>query len=148
MENIEIIKITLETKSMTLAAKLCNMSYKQFRKKALELGIFKPNPSGKGLSKPIKDERKIPLEDILNGKHPQYQTYKLKKRLIKENVLKDECSICGWNEKFEKSSFSSCELDHIDGNSFNHSLSNLRLLCPNHHSLTKTYRFRRGKIEH
>ena len=33
------------------------------------------------------------------------------------------------------------ELEHIDGNSENNNLSNLKLLCPNCHSLTSTYRF-------
>jgi hypothetical protein len=30
-------------------------------------------------------------------------------------------------------------LEHKDGNSENHNLNNLELLCPNHHSLTPTY---------
>ncbi|MBT7930179.1 HNH endonuclease [Candidatus Peregrinibacteria bacterium] len=34
------------------------------------------------------------------------------------------------------------EIDHIDGNSDNNSLDNLRLLCPNCHSQTKTYKNR------
>lgn len=32
------------------------------------------------------------------------------------------------------------EIDHIDGNSENNSEENLRLICPNCHSLTETYR--------
>ncbi len=32
------------------------------------------------------------------------------------------------------------EIDHIDGNSDNNSEENLRLVCPNCHSLTSTYR--------
>ena len=38
-----------------------------------------------------------------------------------------------------------CELDHINGDPTDHRLENLRLICPNCHSLTPTYRFRRGK---
>lgn len=33
-----------------------------------------------------------------------------------------------------------CELDHIDGNRTNHLLENLRILCPNCHSQTNTFR--------
>ena len=32
------------------------------------------------------------------------------------------------------------ELEHIDGNSLNNELSNLKLLCPNCHFFTPTYR--------
>jgi hypothetical protein len=82
-------------------------------------------------------KEKIELIDILEGKHPQYQTFKLKKRLLKEKILKNECNICGiteWNKKPI-----SLQLDHIDGNGHNHKLENLRLICPNCHSQTETY---------
>lgn len=140
----EIIKITQNSLSMALAAKRCGMAYTTFIRKAKKLGIYNPNQSGKGMPKD-QTKRTIPLKEILDGKYPQYQTYKLKIRLIKEGILEDRCEICGWNEKPEGSEFTPCELDHIDGNPENHRLENLRLLCPNHHSLTKTYRFRRGK---
>jgi len=35
------------------------------------------------------------------------------------------------------------ELDHIDGCRSNNQLQNLRLLCPNCHALTPTYRSKR-----
>lgn len=80
---------------------------------------------------------KIDLSEILEGKHPQYQTFKLKKRILKEKVLENKCNICGiteWNKKEI-----SLQLDHIDGNGHNHRLENLRLICPNCHSQTDTY---------
>ena len=62
----------------------------------------------------------------------QYPTGKLKKRLLSENILENKCDECGiseWNGKGI-----SLQLDHIDGNSHNHVLNNLRLLCPNCHA--------------
>ena len=81
--------------------------------------------------------KKIELHNILNGEHPTYQTFKLKNRLLKENILEDRCSICGIDEWQGKKI--SLQLDHIDGNSHNHRLDNLRLVCPNCHSQTDTY---------
>lgn len=80
---------------------------------------------------------KINLDDILMGKHPEYQTFKLKKRLIEEGIklnICEECGITEWNKKPIE-----MQLDHVDGNSHNHKLENLKLICPNCHSQTLTY---------
>lgn len=138
----EIVRITENCHSMAQAAKLCGMSYTTFIRKAKSLSCYRPNPSGKGMS---KNRPSILTEDILAGKYPSYQTYKLKVRLIDEGHLEDKCSICGWSGKPEGSKYSACELDHINGNPTDHRLENLRIICPNCHSLTDTYRFRRGK---
>ena len=50
------------------------------------------------------------------------------------------CSICGWNELNTYTNRSPLEIEHIDGNSTNNIEENLILLCPNCHSLTKTYK--------
>lgn len=81
--------------------------------------------------------KKIDLLEILEGKHPQYQTMKLKKRLLKENIIENKCSCCGITKWQDKEI--SLHLDHIDGNNHNHVLKNLRLLCPNCHSQTDTW---------
>lgn len=51
-----------------------------------------------------------------------------------------KCMECGWSKVNPTSGRIPVELEHIDGNSSNNSLSNLKLLCPNCHSLTPTYK--------
>jgi hypothetical protein len=49
-----------------------------------------------------------------------------------------QCQICNlkeWNDKLIP-----IEMDHIDGNHKNNSLDNLRLVCPNCHAQTPTYK--------
>lgn len=63
----------------------------------------------------------------------------IKARLIKE--CKSICTLCGifsW-----KGSPLVMEMDHIDGNNRNNTRENLRLLCPNCHSQTPTFRNRK-----
>lgn len=47
---------------------------------------------------------------------------------------------CGWEKINPYSLRIPIELEHVDGNSNNNSLDNLKLLCPSCHSLTKTYK--------
>jgi len=53
----------------------------------------------------------------------------------------EQCSECGWNETHPTTGRVPIELDHIDGNWLNALPENVRLLCPNHHALTPTYRW-------
>lgn len=102
------------------------------------------NKLGLKCSSPKNENKIIPLQEILDGKHPQYQTFKLNKRLLKEKILENKCSVCqidSWNNLPI-----SLHLDHINGESSDHRLENLRLLCPNCHSQTETYCGKNKKI--
>jgi 5-methylcytosine-specific restriction endonuclease McrA len=86
----------------------------------------------------------IKREEVLKDMQtisPQYRSNHYLKKMIKQYKLQpyccSGCSISNWKEQELV-----LELDHIDGDAANNKLSNLRLLCPNCHSLTSTYRGR------
>ena len=70
---------------------------------------------------------------------------RIKKKLIKNGIFKQECSICTIIEW--QGQPLSLHLDHIDGNRKNNDISNYRLLCPNCHSQTPTHRAKNIKYK-
>src|SRR5258707_1011713 len=50
------------------------------------------------------------------------------------------CLSCGWSQINKSTGKVPLEIDHIDGNPENNAENNLRLLCPNCHSLTPNFR--------
>lgn len=52
----------------------------------------------------------------------------------------NQCARCGWGEINPFTGTLPLEVEHIDGDATNNKEKNLTLLCPNCHSLTKTYR--------
>lgn len=51
----------------------------------------------------------------------------------------NKCCECGWNKINKKTNKIPLQIEHIDGNHKNNKEENLKLLCPNCHSLTETY---------
>mgnify|MGYP001584724383 FL=1 len=67
------------------------------------------------------------------------------KRFLGEK-FRNKCSECGWGKINPITGFIPLEIDHIDGNANNNLEVNLRLICPNCHSLTPFYKnLNRGK---
>lgn len=60
-------------------------------------------------------------------------SHNLKNRLIKEKIKECKCEDCGLSEWQNKNI--PLELHHIDKNHFNNDLLNLKIVCPNCHSL-------------
>lgn len=52
----------------------------------------------------------------------------------------EKCSLCGWNKRHPVTKSVPIEVDHRDGDADNNAISNLRLLCPNCHALTPSFR--------
>lgn len=65
----------------------------------------------------------------------------LKDIMLRVGLIKERsCSECGWMRTNPYTGRIPTELDHIDGDPTNNLPENLRILCPNCHSLTATHR--------
>lgn len=120
-KKIDRTKECLNCKTLTSNNKFCSSScYSEFYKKQKKKKDFKLIPEGK-----------------------QRNTKVLKKYLIEK--FGEKCMICGWSERNIFTQKIPIEMHHKDGNGENNNEENLQLLCPNHHSLTSTYRNNLGR---
>lgn len=97
--------------------------------------------SGAKLRGRISKNRR-PLESVLK-ENSDYQSNKLRKRLLDSGHFTHKCGSC-LNTSWMNLPIP-LELDHINGIRTDNRLENLRLLCPNCHALTSTYRGRNKK---
>jgi Zn finger protein HypA/HybF involved in hydrogenase expression len=113
-------------------------NYRVFKKFQKLYDIDTSHFTGQGHAKgKTHNYNKRPLEEIL-VKNYEYSSNKLKKRLIGEGIKEYKCECCGLTEWLGEPI--PLELDHIDGDSINNTIENLRVLCPNCHAKTPTYR--------
>lgn len=67
-------------------------------------------------------------------------------RRVLLRLADNKCQLCGWGETNPHTGKIPLETDHINGDPYDDRLENLRVLCPNCHALTSTYKgANRGK---
>ena len=95
--------------------------------------------------KQIKSNKVFTEADVF-CKNSQVGQHTLRRFYLKNKNIDYQCSICKtppvWNDKEL-----TLQLDHIDGDNTNNEPSNLRWLCPNCHSQTRTFAGKNVKKE-
>ncbi len=121
-------------------------NYEQIRRGIQRLGLSTGHFTGKGWNVGLKFVPKVaaPLETLLveNGTS---QSFVLKKRLFAAGLKTPMCELCGWAQQASDGRIP-VELDHINGDHHDNRLVNLRILCPNCHSLQPTHRGKNKKV--
>lgn len=103
-------------------------------KRKIALALTKPENLNKVKKQPNlkKTNEEVFVRDSL------YSHTHLKKRVLNDKLLTYECQVCKlgpiWNDQPLV-----LHLDHINGDSLDHRLENLRFLCPNCHTQQETY---------
>jgi len=141
-EIIEVVKV-----SRSLAAVLRQLGLRpggnqsRLKRRIEALGLDTSHFLGQGWQKgrrtPVVPPR--PLEEVL-VEGSWAQSSHLRMRLIRSGLKEPKCEACGrdtWNDVPIP-----LELDHRNGRRDDNRLTNLRLLCPNCHAQTPTYRGR------
>ena len=77
----------------------------------------------------LEENKKLIVEGLITNRPTIYK--------VLESLFGPACQTCGITE--HNGMPIKCQVDHINGDSTNNRLDNLRLLCPNCHSQTHTF---------
>jgi 5-methylcytosine-specific restriction endonuclease McrA len=112
--------------------------YQRLRTEIERAGLSSEHWRGRGWSRGTSRPRTT-LEEVLVRGRPTSSGL-LRRRLLREGLLDRCCSRCALADW--QGQAIALELDHVNGDRDDNRLENLRLLCPNCHALTDTWRGR------
>lgn len=147
---IEAVRVSKSYRNVLILLSLipAGGNYEQVRRRVRLLEIDTTHFTGKGwnigMQFPIKHAKT--LEELLivgSGA----QSHKLKNKLFTAGLKQPECELCGWAVRASDGRIP-VELDHINGDHNDNRLANLRILCPNCHSLQPTHRGKNKKVKY
>lgn len=140
MNDHEFIEICKKSSSMSEAARVINIPFTSFIRKAKRLGCYSPNQGWSRGKVSVIDNRissKYKSDEIF-CENSQVSRSRIKKLLISLSLAEYVCGICNMDPIWNGKSLS-LHIDHINGIRNDNRLENLRFLCPNCHSQTETY---------
>ena len=119
------------TLSIRAAAQYLGVSYNTFKKYAKMYDLFEQNKNqaGTGITSKGNTGWGVKIQDLFDGKNPNYPHWKLQERVVRDGYLKQECSNCGYDDYRETDMRGPYLICFLDGDSKNHALDNLHLLC-------------------
>ncbi len=123
-------------------------NYAQITARIAELRLDTSHFTGQAWNKGWRFDPRVKvrrLEDLL-VRDSSAQSHKLKRRLVDSGMKTLRCELCSW-AKMSIDGRIPLELDHINGDHRDNRIENLRILCPNCHSLQPTHRGRNKKLK-
>jgi len=146
----QILMAMRNTKSNRAAARYLNVSYIHYKMWAKHYHEYEggkslfelhKNQSGKGIPKFLTGNNahksKWNVLDVVEGRISanHFKPEEIKRKMIEEGILKEECAICGFNERRANDYKIPLILNFKDNNSNHYNLGNIRFLCYNHYFL-------------
>ena len=122
-------------------------NHDQIKKRIKLLYISTSHFTGKVWNSGMRYETKTkPNLETLLITGSEIQSFKLKRRLFGAGLKSPSCELCGWAEVSVDGRIP-VELDHVNGVHDDNRIENLRILCPNCHSLQLTHRGKNKKVK-
>lgn len=129
----EIERAQQNTNSNMAAARFLNVGYDRYKRYAKIYGLFDShlNQKGYGTQKGYAARpSSVKLKDIFANKYPTYNMSRLKNRMVAQNLILEECDLCGFKEKRITDSKTPLVLTFRNGQR-DFAQDNLQLLCYN-----------------